>query len=223
MIIAHKAALPPERLLMRLREFKIGQQAKVKYSISSIQLIEVICTITRAEIDRICLDFPIQYSELAHYFYEGQEVEVELFTNKGIRKYNSIVIYSPLEGEFVVEYYEDASKIQRREYVRADAMCDLVLYTDKETIKTQTINISGGGLRFYAKKEFTVGDTWNFNLYLPQKPVPVHGSGKIIYMLKKETSYDYSVIEFKNIKEMERNRIMRTCFEIEAEEARSEL
>ena len=216
-------ALKIERLLMRLREFKLGQQAKVKYSISPIQTIEVMCTISRAEIDRICLDFPLPQYELAHYFYEGQEVEVELFTDKGIRKYDSIVISSPLEDEFVIEYYENASKIQRREYVRVDAICDLTLFANNDIVRTQTINISGGGLRFFAKKEFVVGDIWNFKLYLPRRPMPVQGSGEIVYMFKRKDSYDYSVIEFKNIKEMERSRIMRTCFEIEAEELRREL
>ena len=209
--------------LMKLREFKIGQNAKIKYNISSIQSIEVNCSIINAEDDRIYLTFPDNNQELAELFYEGQEIVVDLKTRNGMRKYKSIVIDSPLEGDFSVEYYEDPSKIQRRQYVRVDRTCDLMLYHGKDVIKTKTINISGGGLRFIAKQNFVLGDEWEFSLYLPKLHFPVKGTGEIIYMIHQENSYSYSVIDFRSIKEMDRNRIMRACFEAEAEEISQEL
>jgi c-di-GMP-binding flagellar brake protein YcgR len=177
----------------------------------------------RAEDDRIYLSFPAKNQEVAEYFYEGQEIVVDLITRSGMRKYNSIVIDSPMEGDFSIEYYEDPAKIQRRQYVRVDRMFDLILYHGKDVIKTKTINISGGGLRFVAKQNFILGDIWEFSLYLPKVHFPVKGNGEIIYMVHQENSYNYSVIDFRSIREMDRNKIMRACFEAEAEEINQEL
>lgn len=201
----------------KIREFKLGQKAKVKYEISPIRSLEVDSTILWAEDDRICLDFPIIYMDDAQFFFEGQEIEVTLYTDKGIRNYESIVIYSPLEGDFIIEYYEDASKIQRRQFVRADSICDLILYKGKDSFKTKTLNIGGGGLRFTSAKDLTLNDTYEFSLYLPKKHLPIKGTCEILYRFPKE-GMDHYVLEFRAIRETERNKIIKVCFEIEAAE-----
>ena len=208
---------------MKIKEFKIGQKAKVKYNISAIRTVEADCIIIKAEDDRIYLDFISQDLALAEYFYEGQEIEVSLYTDKGIRVYDSIVLYSLIEGAFVIEYYEEVNKLQRREYMRINAIYDLILYYGKEVVRTKTINISGGGLRFSVKQEFIVGEELEFSLYLPQRKIPVNGCGKIIEMVKQENSSNYSIIEFNHIKEMDRSRIMRACFALESAEVRNQI
>lgn len=207
---------------MKLRDFKLGQQVKIKYHVSAIQAIEVECKLIRSEDDRICFHFPNKDLDLAKYFQEGNEIEVSLITRMGPRTYDSIVLYSPLEDEFTVEYYDDISKEQRRQYIRTDLICDLMLYKDKETLKTETINISGGGLRFIAKQDFTIGDIWEFSLYIPKRHASVRGSGEVIHMFKRENNSNFAVIEFQHIKEMERSRIIRAGFEAEAEEIKKQ-
>ena len=197
--------------------FLVGKKAKVKFSLSQVRALEINCIVRREESDRISLTFPDDMQEFAHYLFEGQEIDLILYTDRGIRVLDSIVIDSPLEGDFVVEYYEDDNNIQRREYVRAQVKANLMIYQRGivHPIKTTTIDIGGGGLRFNTPEEFIVGDEIDFALNLPGMDLPIKGSGEVLKMVKQDDG-DWAVILFTKILESDRNKIIKYCFEIEA-------
>lgn len=200
-----------------MSNYLVGKKAKVKFNLSQVRVLEINCTVRREEYDRIALTFPDEMQDFAQYLFEGQEIDLILYTERGIKLLDSIVIDSPLEGDFVVEYYDDETSIQRREYVRVPVKTDFVIYQRGENrpVKTTTIDVGGGGVRFNAKEEMIIGDSISFSLQLPGMDSPIKGDGEIINMVKQDDSL-WSVISFSKILESDRNKIIKYCFEVEA-------
>jgi len=198
-----------------MKELEKGQTINLRFKISTIREAEISSTIKNIEPDRISLNFPENKMELAKYLCEGKELEAVIYTDQGIYVFDSIVIESPLEIDFVIELPEERTKIQRREYVRVPIRLSLNLFKDNHKINTKTVNVGGGGIRFIADREFKTGDIWGFSMPIPHWNDPVKGTGCILYTIKQEKSI-VSVIKFLNIDEMYRNKIIKMCFEEEA-------
>jgi len=202
-------------LLNNLEDLEKGQSVKIKFKISPIKYHELTCPIKAVEQDRIGLGFPDEEMEVAKYLYEGREVEVLIYTDRGIYLFDSIVIDSPSEFAFTIELPQDKSKIQRREYIRIPLRTEFTLTKFGHTLKTQTINIGGGGLRFKADSELAIGDIWSFILDLPHFPNPVKGFGEILYTFKQQDNI-VSVLKFLDIEDDDRNKIIKFCYDVES-------
>lgn len=198
-----------------MEELKKGQKIKIKFNASSIRSFEVTCTLKWYESDRIGLIYPENEQTQVKYLHEGKELEVIIYTEKGIYLFDSIVIDSPYNRDFIIEFPEEKTKIQRREYVRAPIQLDFVLNKREFEEITKTINIGGGGVRFNCNKEFKSGDIWDFDLYLPVKDSLISGTGEILYSTRQGSNV-VSVIKFAEIEESSRNKIIKLCFEEEA-------
>lgn len=198
-----------------MEELEKGHKIKLKFTISSVRSAEIECTIKRLEQDRISLDFPENAESFAKYLHEGKEMEVVIYSDKGIYLFDSVVIDSPFERDFVIEFPEEKQKVQRREYVRVPNKLRCILAKGDKKIETETINVGGGGIRFKANSEFKIADKWGFYLYLPRWPSPSKGFGEILYTIKQDNSM-ISVIKFTDIDESDRNKIIKFCFEEEA-------
>ena len=136
-----------------MKELQNGQTAKLNFTISSVGEVSLVCALKWVEKDRISLVFPDKDREFIRDLPEGKEIAVVIYTNSGIFIFDSIVINSPLEHDFVIELPEERKKIQRREYIRAPINLKLVLTKDDARFETRTINIGGGGIRFIANEE----------------------------------------------------------------------
>lgn len=194
-------------------ELKTDQAVRLNFSTPSFNEVSLTCRIKWTEHDRICLDFPSTGKKFLKELPEGKEIGVVVYTASGIFVFDSIVINSPLEEEFVIEFPQEKKKIQRREYLRAAVNLQLFLMKDCIEYETRTINIGGGGIRFVVKDRLSVNERWNFSLLLPGEKV-IKGSGKILYTLLQGQS-TAGVITFTDLSETERNRIIKLCFEEE--------
>lgn len=200
-----------------MEKFEKGQKAKIKFNISRDKIYEIACPVKWVEKDRISLVFPREEQILSKYLYEGRLLEVIIYTNEGIFVFDSIVIDSPFNIDFVVELPEENSKIQRRAYIRASLELDFFLSEENFKFKTKTVNISGGGIRFIIDRELELNKLFNFALYLPKNDSIVKGTGTILYSLKQNNSM-ISVIKFIEIGESDQNKIIKLCFEKEVEQ-----
>jgi c-di-GMP-binding flagellar brake protein YcgR len=173
----------------------------------------VTCVVKWFENDRAALVFPEIHKSLAKTLPEGKEVEAVLYTDSGIYAFDSIVINSPLEHDFVIEIPDEKKRIQRRDYVRAPFNLKFVLTKEEMEIETKTINIGGGGVRFLVKDELKANAVWKFVLYMPDGTI-AKGTGIILYSLLQGKMI-VSVLKFTDISETDRNRIIKKCFEEE--------
>ncbi|OGI03464.1 MAG: hypothetical protein A2Y25_10730 [Candidatus Melainabacteria bacterium GWF2_37_15] len=196
-----------------MKELQNGNIVKIKFIMPFVKEENISCTIKWVENDRIGLVFPQDRMDIIRDLPEGREIEAVIYSDSGIFAFDSIVINSPLEHDFVIELPVEKKKIQRREYVRAPISLRLTLKKGDVNFETRTINIGGGGIRFFADEEFKAEDRWVFSLFLPDGMV-IKGIGRVLYTLLQGRNVA-SVILFTDISETERNRIIKLCFDEE--------
>ncbi len=189
------------------------QKVKLTFNTASVNDVSISCDIKSFDNDRIYLEFPEENKNFIKDFPEGKEIGVLIYTNSGIFIFDSIVINSPLEQDFVIELPDEKKKIQRREYLRAPMKLKLNLNKDDVNYEVQTINIGGGGIRFVAQEQFNINDLWGFSFVLPQGD-EIKGVGKILYTILQGKNI-VSVITFNSISETERNKLIKLCFDEE--------
>ena len=198
----------------RIKDIITGQKSRISFRTSSKIPVELECTIKRIDKDRIFLDFPKVLKNYTQYLNEGKELGVLIYTENGIRISDSIVLDPPLSEELVIEYPDNFNTIQRREYVRVPMRLELILNKKNRKIRTQTINISGGGIRFTLNNEIGLNEIWSFILYLPGAREPARAEGEILYVIKQDYKI-FGVIRFSDISIQERDKLIRLCFEEE--------
>ncbi|HNW26507.1 MAG TPA: PilZ domain-containing protein [Candidatus Gastranaerophilaceae bacterium] len=173
------------------------------------------CKIKELYSDRLMLDYPKDIVFYAEYLSEGEEIYVKIFTPAGIRAYNALILDSPLSENFIIEYVDSNIQIQRRAYARAPLKTKIIIERfDEPNIVTHTVDIGGGGIRFYFDGHFNRNELVNCRLYLPLQMTSVKAQGHIIEKPHLQTGEH--VILFNKINEFDRDKIIKKCFEIEA-------
>lgn len=195
-------------------EVREDQKAKIIFH-TETEKKELDCNVQNVYSDRISLLLPKGTLNFATFLEEGTEIGVKIFTPSGVRIFNSIILDSPLEPEFVVEYIEDTIQVQRREFSRTNVKTKFIIEkTSGDSIVTYTLDIGGGGVRFFHEGTFLPNQLLNVRLYLPQKMSSLVIQGKILDNPHLPTNEH--VLLFTKINENDRDKIIKKCFEIEA-------
>jgi c-di-GMP-binding flagellar brake protein YcgR len=122
---------------------------------------------------------------------------------------------------FVLEYLGDIEKIQRRNYVRIEAFFPLsyrVVTKNgmSEEIEASMIDLSGGGMRFRTRRKVEDWAMLYTRLTLPK--YEIHMPAKVCRVQQLDTIRRWDVsIEFVEISEKLRDRIIRTVFDLQRE------
>lgn len=196
-----------------MKELEIGQKFVIRFNTSSSHTESITCVTKWTESDRVALVFPDTHKHLARNLPMGKELEAVVYTDTGVYVFDSIVINSPLEHDFVIELPDEKKRIQRRDYVRAHYNLRMILDKNNSEIPATTINISGGGARLSLKEELKTNDVWNFTLHMPDE-TRIKGKCIVLYSLL-QGKIMVSAVKFIDINEIDRNRIIKKCFEEE--------
>lgn len=173
---------------------------------------ELNCSIKSIQKDRISLNSPNDIMQYVDYLQEGDDISVKIFTPTGIKAYNAIVLNSPLENDFVIEFVENYIEIQRRKYLRMDCEAKVLIEVGREKVVTHTIDIGGGGVRFTSETPFEPNQTVNCFIFLPEFSA-IQAQGIIIKEKHlKEKEY---VIFFTKIDEKDRTKLLQKCFALQ--------
>lgn len=195
-------------------EIRENQLAKLIFKVADGSEKELSCNIKKIYNDRISLNFPKETIYYVDYLQEGDEVAVKIFTPSGIKMYDSIILDSPLEDEFVIEFVEDYLEIQRRKYLRMELDTKIIIERKNHgNIVTHTFDIGGGGVRFFYEGLFEPRETVGCFLYLPMWLHSVKAQGIIIK--DSHLKENEHVIVFTKIDENERDKIVKKCFELQ--------
>lgn len=132
--------------------------------------------------------------------------------------FDSIVFDSPFDGQFVIEFSENHQVIQRRKYLRMPYITDFFLEREEGNIKTSTVDVSGGGVRFLTEFPLKAEQCYKAQLRLaPFEPL-IKAQGVILKKnFYKQNEY---VMEFMEIEEKDRDKIIQKCIKIEQEQNR---
>jgi c-di-GMP-binding flagellar brake protein YcgR len=198
-----------------MSEIKEEQLVKLFFKAADGSEKELDCSIKKIYKDRLSINFPKEIIYYTDYLQEGEEVTAKIFTPSGIKIFDAIILNSPLEPEFIIEFVENYIEVQRRKYLRADLETKVIIErSEKGNIVTRTLDIGGGGVRFLFDGNFDYKETVNCLLYLPMYLSSIKATGIIIkdeHLGAKEY-----VLVFTKIDERERDKIIKKCIEIQS-------
>lgn len=197
---------------------KRGQKVQLEVETGSRKTI-IDCYILEPDSDRLTLSFPESKNEFAPYLSEGTEIKAFLYSFTGIMIFDSIVFDSVFDGKLVIEFSEKHQVIQRRKYVRMPYITDFFLERESGNIKTQTVDISGGGVRFLTDKLLAAEQHFNAQLRLNNFEPMIKVKGHILKKNFYKTN-EY-VMEFAQIEEKDREKIIQKCRMIEFEQIKN--
>ncbi|MBQ3311647.1 PilZ domain-containing protein [bacterium] len=197
-----------------MSNININEKAQIFFDGENDIEMELDCIIKNIFNDRLELEYPSDApSTLKQYLCEGTPIDVKVFTPVGLVAFDSVVINSPEEESFVIEYAEDAAVIQRRNYSRYSLKTKLELESRKEVFVASTIDISGGGIKFFSSEDLEPEQAVKGKLYLRNFNTPAIFEGEILD--NPSLQPDEYTLAFTNIDEKERDKIIKTCFDID--------
>ena len=141
--------------------------------------VEMICTIDKAYDDRMSLILPQYFMRYIEYLQVGCTLMAKIFTKLGTIDFNTLVISSPMEDEFVVELDYNSIKLTKSDEIPViSAMLNLDIKRGENIYKVKIFELSTEFFKFYSDAEFSLDENLGFTIYLPK---------------------DYGIINFKGI------------------------
>lgn len=195
------------------------QKVRIGVETSSGQILQFYSYIKKIEADRLLLVYSASKSHLANYLKEGTFIKISIYTQNGILLQDSIVMSEPVNCEFEVEFAKSRKRIQRRKYFRVDVNYRMIIEQMNQTYTVLTRDISGGGIRFMCDSYLHQSEV-KAKLYIPEHPDAVVFTG--IVDKKEHFEENEYVVNFKNIKDYEQNRIIQKCMELDAKNSRED-
>lgn len=184
-----------------------------------------------AEVDEQFLSIEVPMNENTgklKRLFAGDELSVFFLTEGGVKNYFSSHVLGFKEDVLRLVIIrkpdpEAITKIQRRNFLRVPAELELaVKLTDQIQLVAVTDDVSGGGISFLCDKNVPVhtGDEISFWLLVPFKSgkndhIPFKGECVRVKLL--ESGKQQIMVRFTEIRDKERQKIIRYCFERQLE------
>lgn len=188
----------------------------------------ILCDIKGVTLDTVMLFCPLDQREKLQALQENMKVDLNVYSYSGI-----IVLTSRIKkiqsDSVIIDYPEEKERVQRREYFRVSIQRPLdVMYNDghkDRMCKGKTIDISGGGVRFWTQEHCQIGFIAEVKMYLKDfcdSDEPIIAKGRIIYAKSHDSRFTskgghISVVKFHEISPKSRQLIMKTCFKVQIE------
>ena len=163
--------------------------------------------------DRLVLALPKGFMPYQQYLQEGCEVIVCIDTQSGALRYDAMILDGPFEENFTVEYRDDIVPINHnREYVRVPIVTEMTIHSkEHEVYYVTTINIGGGGIKFFSEYEFAPDERVECFITLDGNNIRFKGK---IRQLPQPHNF---VIVIDDIKEQQRDLIIKSCLRHESD------
>jgi len=137
--------------------------------------------------------------------------------NGRIRLRGDFVVENPQEPDVVrLREASEIEVLQEREYVRLRASRPVLVYRagDQMEVPSYTVDLSGGGLLLAGPDNLKPDDEVQFRLMIQSGKPPVSGKGRVVRI----DAQGRRAIEFADISELDRRRLVRFIFECQRSE-----
>jgi len=160
---------------------QVNQKTKIIFDAND-RVIEMDCYVEKVYYDRIALALPKSFIRYSEFLRVSNEIKVSIFSYAGIISLNSIIITSPMENEFTVEYDPDNIEIKNaRKSPRYSSSCEITIFRPLiGNIETRLIDISTRGVRFYSDFPIEAGTEYDCRVTLPGRYGKILFKGKIL-------------------------------------------
>lgn len=156
--------------------------------------------------------------------YIGDELSVYFMTEDGVKNYfNSYVLGFAEDVVRLVRIRkpkpETITRVQRRDFLRVMAELEIaVRLNDNTKFLAYTEDVGGGGLSFLCSKQYKLsqGEHVFCWLLIPYKNGSIEHvpfEAEVVRTNKMETDRIVAMLKFISISDMERQKIIRYCFE----------
>lgn len=143
-----------------------GQKISISFQ-KDDNFVEIFCLIAKVLEDRLIIDLPQYFMRYIEFLDVGKTLTAKVFSKIGTIDFNTIVISSPLEEEFSIEFDQDALKLTEGDEIPviSDILPLKIKKGDFEcTVKT--FEISTEYLKFYSNNSFVVEEAFECSLIL---------------------------------------------------------
>jgi hypothetical protein len=139
-------------------------------------------------------------------------VAIQYTNRRGVCRIDGVAHRTAQPGSMRVEHTGKVELIQRREFVRVDAMVPVTyqpLGSTGWTAETTSINLSGGGFMISGREGLRLGEVCTFTLHLTGEPevAPLEVDGTVVREMSGGLGIEITVIE-----DEERERLIRWVF-----------
>ncbi len=161
----------------------LAEKQKTKIvSDSGIDRLDIDCFVKKVFVDKIILGIsPVLKTDFSD-FQVGYDLEVKIYTPKGILIFNSEVLNILSSKELEISYDESETKLENtRQNPRYQSECPITIFRPLQgNIETHLIDISVRGLRFYSKVPLDVDSEFEIMLYLSDTIGKIILTGRIL-------------------------------------------
>ena len=202
-----------------MRRISKDTKVRIEFEDSSKKVCNIDCYVVDTEADRLILSFPPEFRGYLGYLGEGEVVKAYIYSYSGILILNPMIIEPPNEENLItIEFKEEQQVIQRRQYFRNSYETDFYIIVDGKKLSARTIDVSGGGVRFFCKEEIKPEEIYAGELRISSIDDPIKLSGRV-FKKNPDKKNEY-VFEYTQIEEKQRERIIKKCVLIERERIR---
>ena len=161
--------------------FQENQKAKIIFEADN-KIVEMDCYIEKIYYDRLKLGLPKAADRYTPYLKTGNSITINVFSHAGVLVQDSVILTSPLENAFTIEYDADEIRIEnRRRTKRYSTNSDLIIFRPLlGNIETQMLDISTRGLRYYSDVPLEAGSEYACKAILKPTSQKILFKGKIL-------------------------------------------
>ncbi len=134
-----------------------------------------------------------------------------------VRLTGTSVVEDPASADVVhINHPLSVEVLQQREYVRIKSTRPVLVYgvAEHAPVQSYTVDVSGGGFLLAGPDTLRIGDEVHFQLIISGSDLMISGSGKVV----RVDNAGRRGVEFAEISELDRRRLIRFIFECQRTE-----
>jgi hypothetical protein len=193
----------------------LGEKQKTKViSDTGFDILDVDCYIKKYSVNKITVAISPNIPQTFEDFKIGSELDVKVFTPKGIVIFSSEVLKTVSDKEIEISYCEENSKVEdTRQNPRFNTNCPITIFRPLlGNIESNLIDISVRGLRFYSEIPLDVNSEFEIMLYLSDTIGKIILTGKILD--KKDLPEGVHRMIIEKISYADRQKLVDYCMSL---------
>ena len=157
---------------------QVNQKAKIIFEADG-HSIELDCTVDEVLFDRLRVVFTKSFMRYLDYLEVGNEILVKVFALQGIIQFHSMVIASPMEKYFEIEYDEDAINLEMDYSSKIDKLDNLIIKRPLlGDISTKIVNMDYTWVSFCTVTPLNINSTFDFIVTIEEHEL--YFKGKVV-------------------------------------------
>lgn len=157
-----------------------GQKITLSFRKPS-KMVEITCEVEKVFDDRLALILPKYFMRYIECLQVHQKATAKAFSKFGTLDFNTVIISSPMEENFLIELDYNAIRLTSSEdmpFVRAVETMEIIF--DKNLVTFKTFEISANYIKFYSDRFLNIGQILDCALILPKDYGIINFKGKVI-------------------------------------------